>query len=226
MNENAESADVAAQPIDVDHIAQRIAERRAQLGMTEQELAKQAAMSTRYLWHLADAGPEFDPGGFLRVAAALHLTYQELLEGRSDAPPGQPEAAPRPALFRLTEPECWEKLGAHGIGRIAMPGEPGPAVFPVNYVIDARTVVYRTDPQGAAAVEADASVSFQVDHIDDRLSQGWSVLIAGTAQHVDDPGTIESLARRPGTQPWAGGHRPLWIRIRPERITGRRIGTI
>ncbi|MFB7666206.1 pyridoxamine 5'-phosphate oxidase family protein [Kitasatospora sp. NPDC056138] len=224
MNDNAQPA--AAQRPDPGAIARRIADRCAQLGLTEDTLARNAAMAPGYLRHLIEVGPGFDPGGFVRVAAALHLTYRELLEGRTDAPPGQTGAAPRPVLVHLTEPECWEKLGTHGIGRIALPVRPGPAVFPVNYTVDAGTVVYRTDPQGGAAPGAGAEVSFQADHIDDHLSQGWSVLIVGTAQHVDDPETVQRLAQLPGTEPWAGGSRPLWIRIRPEQVTGRRIGTM
>ncbi|MGE7435756.1 pyridoxamine 5'-phosphate oxidase family protein [Kitasatospora sp. NPDC001175] len=226
MNENTPATDPAVRPVAPGVLARHIAERCAQLGLTEAELAKLAAMSPGYLRHLAEAGPELDPNGFLRVAAALRLTRRELLEGRSDAPPGQPGAAARPALFRLTEPECWEMLGDHGIGRIALAAEPGPVVFPVNYLIDARTVVYRTDPNGGAAVAADTSVSVQVDHIDDRLRQGWSVLVVGTTRHVDDLEAVERLARLPGSRPWAGGHRPLWVRIQPERVTGRRIGSI
>lgn len=227
MNENAESAPGRGAPRPAPgSIAQHISERSTQLGLTAQALATQAGMAPRYLEHLIDAGPGFDPGGFLRLAAALQLTYRELLEGPSDPPPGQSEAAARPVLIHLTAHECWEKLGTHGVGRIALPVHPGPAVFPVNYTVDADTIVYRTDPQGAAAAEAGATVSFQVDRIDDHLSRGWSVLIIGTAEHVDDPDTLQRLAQRPGAEPWAGGNRPLWVRIRPEQITGRRIGTM
>ncbi|KJK59913.1 pyridoxamine 5'-phosphate oxidase family protein [Saccharothrix sp. ST-888] len=225
MNENAQPAAAAQRP-DPGAIARRIADRSAQLGLTEEMLAKNAAMAPGYLRHLIEVGPGFDPGGFVRIAAALHLTRRELLEGRSDAPSGQTGPAPRPVLVHLTEPECWEKLGTHGIGRIALPVRPGPTVFPVNYTIDARTIVYRTNPQGGADPEADTEMSFQADHIDDHLSRGWSVLIVGTAQHIDDPETIQHLAQLPGTEPWPGGGRHLWIRIQPEQITGRRIDTL
>ena len=116
--------------------------------MTEQELALMAGMAPRYLEQVLDAGPGFDPGGFVRIAAALGLTYQELLEGRSDPPPGQTGPGARPVLVRLTSTECWDCLGRHGVGRIALPVEPSPAVFPVNYTVEARTIIYRTAPGG------------------------------------------------------------------------------
>ncbi|MGA5823809.1 helix-turn-helix domain-containing protein [Kitasatospora sp. NPDC094028] len=207
-------------------IARRIVQRRDQLGMTEEMLAYQANMAPAYLRQLLRAGPEFDEEAFLRIAFALGMPWPELLSGhRPDAPPGQADAAARPLLLHLTEPQCWDLLGTHGVGRIGLPAVPAPVVLPVNYAVDARTIVYRTAPRGAAAPEDGSPVSFQVDHIDDRRSRGWSVLIRGEAHRIDDPGEEQRLAELPGAVPWAGGSRPLWVRIRPGEVTGRRIGT-
>lgn len=206
-----------------DPIVRRIAERRAELGLSESALSTRAAMSPRYLQHLLDAGPDFDPGGLVRVAAALDLTYQELLEGRRE-PPGRSEAGARPVLAQLSTAECWDKLGGHGVGRVAMPVQPGPAVLPVNYLVDEGTIVYRTTPGGPAQPAPGEGVSFQVDQIDDHLSRGWSVLLTGTAEHVEDGAEADRLAER-APEPWAGGDRPVWIRVRPKSVTGRRIHT-
>lgn len=209
-------------------IARRIAERRNSLGLTEDDLATRAGMAPPYLRHLLRCGPAFDRAGFLRIAAALELTYAELLEGRSDRPPGQHSAPTHPVLAHLTEDECWDRLGSRGVGRLALPTGPAPTVLPVNYIADARTLAYRTDPRGAAAPSPGTAVSFQIDHVDDRLTTGWSVLVSGTADHVQDPEAVrhlEHLEAEYGTRPWAGGNRPLWVRIQPGRITGRRIGT-
>lgn len=204
-------------------IAHRIDDRRSQLGISPEVLAREAGMSTRYLAVLTAAGPDFDPNAFLRIAAALGLTYRELTEGRAGLPPGQSQPGPRPVLVRLSEPECWDRLGVRGVGRIALPAEPGPAVFPVNYTVDERTIVYRTDPHGAAAALDGTPVSFQVDRIDDHRSHGWSVLITGTAERISDTETLQRLLRDLAVQPWAGGPRMQWIRVRPKAISGRRI---
>ncbi|WP_241002293.1 pyridoxamine 5'-phosphate oxidase family protein [Streptomyces sp. CB01881] len=211
-----------ADPADV---ARRVVERRDQLGMTDQMLAYQAAMAPRYLRHLLNAGPAFDPAGFARIGGALRMSWSELLEGRADAPPGQSAPGPRPLLLHLTEPECWSLIGTHGVGRVGLPVQPGPAVYPVNYAVTEGTIVYRTAARGSAAPADGSPVSFQVDHIDDHLSRGWSVLVLGEAHHVDDSDEAERLSQLPGTTPWAGGDRPLWVRIRPDEITGRRLGT-
>ncbi|MGW6914201.1 pyridoxamine 5'-phosphate oxidase family protein [Kitasatospora sp. NPDC054939] len=204
-------------------VARRIADRQRQLGLTEEELAYRAAMAPQYLRHLLATGPVFDPAALVRIAAVLRTTWPVLLEGRTDAPPGQAEAGEHPLLFHLTVPECWDLMGTRGIGRIALNTQPGPAVYPVNYAVDARTIVYRTAPRAADPPDA-SPVSFQVDRIDDQLSRGWSVLVLGQARHVVDLHEQERLAQLPGAVPWAGGDRPLWVRIRPDEVTGRRIG--
>lgn len=214
-----------------DHIvrhdlADRVAGRLRQSGVSRKELARQAGMSPKYLEQVLTSTPDFDPWGLLRVATALGVTYRELFEGRSDPPPGQTEAASRPVLATLTEKECWDRLGTHGVGRVALASEPGPAVYPVNYAVDAKTIIYRTAPQGAAVPESGAGVSFETDRIDDDLRRGWSVLITGAAEMIDDPGTAEQVARGHDVEPWAGGYRPLWIRIRPAHVTGRHITTM
>ncbi|MFJ9843448.1 pyridoxamine 5'-phosphate oxidase family protein [Kitasatospora sp. NPDC101155] len=85
------------------------------------------------------------------------------------------------------------------------------------------SVVYRTAERGAAAAEPGSEVSFEVDHIDEHQSTGWSVLIVGIAEHVADPGEVRRFEEQPGSRPWAGGVRSLWIRIVPGQVSGRLI---
>lgn len=214
---------MSVQP-DCDDIARRILQRRDQLGLSEGMLAHRAAMSPAYLRQLLCSGPEFDPPGFVRISAVLGMTWPELLSGRRpDAPPGQTDTSRRGLLLRLTEPQCWELLGTRGIGRVGLPGSSAPVVLPVNYVVDARTIAYRTDPRGAAAPADGSAVSFEVDRIDEHRSAGWSVLILGQVHLVDTRDEEERLAALPGSTPWARGSRPLWVRVRPVTVTGRRI---
>ncbi|MEV6211611.1 pyridoxamine 5'-phosphate oxidase family protein [Kitasatospora sp. NPDC051914] len=204
-------------------ITRRVVARCRQLGLTQEDAAARAGMSPRYLGYLLDFGQEFDPDALFRLARVLGMTYADLVEGRGDAPPGRSPAAPYPRLVRLTEQECWDRLGTHGVGRIALQGEPYPMVLPVNYTVDGRTLAYRTSDFGAAASAAGTAVAFEVDHVDDRRSTGWSVLVGGRAERVDDPGAEQQLAALATTEPWAGGHRNLWIRIVPATVTGREV---
>ncbi|WP_435178464.1 pyridoxamine 5'-phosphate oxidase family protein [Actinacidiphila sp. bgisy145] len=208
-----------------DRLRRRIAERQRQLGVSDAVLAKRARMSPHYLRQLAAVGLDFDPDGLRRVAAALGMTFQDLIDDRTDIPPGQPGPGERPVLIRLTGTECWDRVGPHGVGRVVLPAEPAPVAYPVNYAVDAETVVYRTAREGEAAPGEGTVVSFEVDRIDEETSQGWSVLLTGQAERV---GAAESrhLAEEELIRPWAGGDRPQWVRIHPDRVTGRRIGAL
>ncbi|MEU7166738.1 pyridoxamine 5'-phosphate oxidase family protein [Streptomyces morookaense] len=206
-----------------DSMATRATLRREQLGMTREEAAERAGMSVAYLRHLEAMGGDFDPAALMRLAATLEMPYEDLVEGRRDAAPGRSPAAPHPVLMQLTERECWNRLGTHGIGRLGLSTDAGPVVLPVNFLVDARTIVYRTDPGGTAAAPAGSRLAFETDHIDEQLKNGWSVLVTGSADHVTDPDAVRSLSERPGAEPWAGGVRSLWIRIVPARVSGRTI---
>lgn len=204
-------------------IADRVAERSRALGMSTDEVAGRAGMAPRYLRYLMDEDADFDPAGLLRVAAALDMSYRELLHGPSRPPPGQGPAAPHPSLRDLSETEAWDLVDGHGVGRIALADAPAPAVFPVNYTIDAHTVAYRTRPGSPACPNSGEDVSFEVDRIDDHLRAGWSVLITGTAEYVEDQEGQERLAASEVEGPWAGERRPLWVRVRPSAVSGRRV---
>ncbi|WP_238194244.1 pyridoxamine 5'-phosphate oxidase family protein, partial [Methylobacterium frigidaeris] len=54
--------------------------------------------------------------------------------------------------------------------------------------------------------------AFEVDHIDDAFSRGWSVLVVGAADALTEPREVAVLENEAGTvTPWAGGERDLWV---------------
>ena len=61
-----------------------------------------------------------------------------------------------------------------------------------------------------------------MDHLDDALGEGWSVLLTGTASVITDPAGLDR-ARALGIEPWAGGDRPVYVRMTVTQVTGRRI---
>ncbi|MEU0995872.1 helix-turn-helix domain-containing protein [Streptomyces olivaceus] len=202
-------------------VADRVAVLRERLGMSRNELAMRAGMSLVYLREVENRAGDFDPDALARLARVLQVPLEEITEGRPDAPPGRGTAVSRPVLQRLSEQECWQRLGTHGIGRIGYSAGGAPVVVPVNFLVDGRSIVYRTDPEGAAGVRAGAQVAFEVDHIDDDTGVGWSVLVTGTVEHPADHDAFEAVARRLGAGPWAGGRRDLWVRVRPGEVSGR-----
>src|SRR5258708_12006697 len=65
-------------------------------------------------------------------------------------------------------------------------------------------------------------VGFDVDHLDDVLGEGWSVLLSGTARVITDPAELRRAIAL-GIEPWAGGERDVYIRLTPSQITARRL---
>lgn len=210
--------------IPVGDLGRRLALRRNQLGLTREETAARAGMATGYLRHLEEH-PEAAPsaGTLLRLAGVLETTVTELTGGNAERPPGPGRAVRGAGLRRLDAEECWALLGTHGVGRIAVPTVEGPAIVPVNYSIVDGSVVFRTEPHASPARAAGRRVAFEVDRIDEAFSRGWSVLVRGTARAVTDPDEVRRLAERAYGEPWAGGQRPLWLRIDATGISGRRI---
>ncbi|TDU87884.1 nitroimidazol reductase NimA-like FMN-containing flavoprotein (pyridoxamine 5'-phosphate oxidase superfamily) [Kribbella voronezhensis] len=130
-----------------------------------------------------------------------------------------------PALFQHLPPEeCRDLLTTKSVGRVGFSSPDGPQVLPVNYVVHRRDIIFRTDAGSALANAMRGSrVAFEIDDIDEFLQSGWSVLIVGDADHVDDPDLLVELWGDRGPQPWAVGLRTQFVRITPTRLTGRRV---
>jgi nitroimidazol reductase NimA-like FMN-containing flavoprotein (pyridoxamine 5'-phosphate oxidase superfamily) len=138
---------------------------------------------------------------------------------------GQAEAVTEP----LGEAECLRLLAAGGVGRIGYSGRFGPTILPVNFALHGQTIVFRTgqhSPMGddlrTGIADAAYKVAFEVDEISPATREGWSILVQGAAHHVDSEAELAAV-RQTGVQPWPGGDKDLFIRIVPDRVTGRRI---
>ncbi|UUU26073.1 helix-turn-helix domain-containing protein [Streptomyces sp. DSM 40750] len=205
-------------------VGRRIAQRREELGLTREETAERAGTVPSYLQYLEEQSTATPGTGVLiRLADALETTVDALRGGGADLPPGVGRAAGHPQLVELSTEECRARLSTHGVGRIAVSTPVGPVVVPVNYSVVDDAVVFRTAPDATPAAAAGTQVAFEVDHIDEALSRGWSVLVRGRAREVSDPDAVRRLEERAYSGPWAGGARDMWLCIDPAEITGRSI---
>ncbi|MGW2485834.1 helix-turn-helix domain-containing protein [Streptomyces sp. NPDC001606] len=205
-------------------LGRRIRRRRTELGLSRDELAFRAGMAEAYVAHLEEhstAAP--DAGTLLRLAGALRTSPADLAGGHTSLPAGIGQAARYARLGELDEQECRELLATHGVGRVSVSTEGAPVVVPVNYSVVDGAIVFRTSPGSVTTRGLGHEVAFEVDRVDDALSQGWSVLVRGTARAVTDPAETRRLAEHAYSTPWAGGERDLWVRIEPSALTGRRI---
>ncbi len=124
----------------------------------------------------------------------------------------------------LGEDECRALLAGAAIGRIVFTHHALPAVQPVNFAVSGGDIVFRTSRTSRLAkAAADTIVAFEIDEFDTAAETGWSVVAVGPARHVADPADAAVLAALP-LRSWAPGERDHFIRIRPQLITGRRIG--
>jgi nitroimidazol reductase NimA-like FMN-containing flavoprotein (pyridoxamine 5'-phosphate oxidase superfamily) len=126
-------------------------------------------------------------------------------------------------LTDLTEAECWTQLESRDLARIAWTaGGGGPQILPVNYVTHDNSLWLRTTAHSSMAEQIDESrVALEVDDLDPATHVGWSVVLHGRAEafYREDEVPAEVTALRS----WAGGQRPLWIQVRAELITGKRL---
>jgi nitroimidazol reductase NimA-like FMN-containing flavoprotein (pyridoxamine 5'-phosphate oxidase superfamily) len=131
----------------------------------------------------------------------------------------------RTGLEVLAQDECLRLLRKQGVGRVAVVAGGRPMIFPVNYAVDGRAIVFRTDEGSKLdGVTSGINVAFEIDGIDRMYHTGWSVLVSGVGQHVVGATEVARLAELP-LLPWAAGEKSHWVRIRPDAITGRRIMT-
>ncbi|HEX7263904.1 MAG TPA: pyridoxamine 5'-phosphate oxidase family protein [Candidatus Dormibacteraeota bacterium] len=132
---------------------------------------------------------------------------------------GPPDAG----LEEIPEDECLEILQQHGLGRIAVVVDGQPQIFPVNYAMSGRIVVFRTGSGTKLSHAPGTKVCFEIDDFDLASGAGWSVMVQGLAVDATDSFDDVSWAAH-AAAPWplAPGAKPFRVAIEPIRITGRR----
>jgi nitroimidazol reductase NimA-like FMN-containing flavoprotein (pyridoxamine 5'-phosphate oxidase superfamily) len=129
----------------------------------------------------------------------------------------------RQELEVLGRQQCLALLETVQVGRLVFTEDALPAVQPVNFRLSGDDVVIRV--AGGAKLTAAAQnfvVAFEADELDPDLRTGWSVTVVGHAQRITD---VDELVQVSGTfvQPWVDGRRDHFVRIRTEKVTGRRL---
>ena len=218
--QDSTAAPLAGEPSD---LGTRVSARRKELKLSRQQLAELAGLSVPYLEYLETHPARPTPEVLQQLAAALQTTPEMLLGVGADRPPSQSGPSGRPVLQTLTAAECYDLLSPGGVGRVAFTTADGPVVLPVHYAMAGQTVIFRTAPDTLLAGYLDGPAGFEVDRLDEALSQGWSVLVTGRAVRVTSEADVRRLEQHTGIQPWAGGARDVYVRIIPRKITGRRI---
>ena len=94
---------------------------------------------------------------------------------------------------------------ALGVGMLATAAQARPEMVGVRSAeFSPGTIVIRTGQGTMVEGHADEQVAFEVDHLDEALNQGWSVLVRGLAHRVAHPAELRNVADA-GTHSW-GNH--------------------
>lgn len=120
----------------------------------------------------------------------------------------------------LSQSECWDHLKSASLGRLVTAVDGQPEIFPVNFVVQHRSVLFRT-AEGTKLVSAviNNNVLFEAD--DHNVVEGWSVVVKGIARTLRTDEEIDE-AEKAQLLPWTATVKQHFVRIRPMSITGRR----
>ena len=132
-------------------------------------------------------------------------------------------SAPEHHLGVLDETTCFRLLTRERFGRIAFSSHGLPAIFPVNYVLEGDTAIFRTEPgEKLTAAEKGAVACLEIDGHDGSGLRGWSVMATGRLR-VASWMRVGGLSRLPAA-PWAWSPTDHFVEMSVELITGRTVG--
>lgn len=116
--------------------------------------------------------------------------------------------------------ECWSAMRTVSLGRLGFSVDAEQELFPLNFVIDQGTVVFRTSSASRIGLCLDGrGVAFEADGFIDGVA--WSVVVKGHAKEIK--GLYDSIAAAElPVHPLQPGHKPRLVRITPDAVTGRR----
>lgn len=121
----------------------------------------------------------------------------------------------------LSMNECWALLRSAPIGRVAVRVDRHVEIFPVTFLVERGTIVFRT----ATGTKVDAmsvhpDVAFEADGYDGDTGDAWSVVVRAQAGDIDDADALHVLSD--GLVPWQSGPKPRIVQLVPSHISGRR----
>lgn len=123
-------------------------------------------------------------------------------------------------VTEVTEHEIWELLRSTPLGRLAVTAAGEIDIFPVNYIVDGSTLLFRTAP-GTKLIELTvrSAVAFEIDGWTEHSA--WSVVVKGIAEQLDHQADIDRADTLP-LLPWIPTLKYRYVRITPTQVSGRR----
>ena len=126
----------------------------------------------------------------------------------------------------LAADACWELLRSTDVGRLAVSVAGHPDIFPVNYVVDHGTIVFRTAPgTKLSSVVIGHAVAFEADGYEPEAGEAWSIVVKGGGEQITRSQEMIDTTGLP-LFPWQAGAKHRFVRIVPTDISGRRFHVV
>lgn len=122
----------------------------------------------------------------------------------------------------LTFDQCWELLEDGAVGRLALVVDGHPEIFPVNYVVHRRSIVFRSAGGSKLwGAEAARPAALEIDGYDPHTEEAWSVVARGDTEVIQDQADKDAVDAL-NLEPWHSGPKDNYIRLTAKALTGRR----
>lgn len=119
---------------------------------------------------------------------------------------------------------CLGKLGSATLGRLGVNVAALPVVVPVNFVVDANSIVFRMTPGARLMAAMDETVvAFEVDDYDAEADRGWSVLVQGIAREIKDSERLNRVRALPLRPITPDGSADRFVEVKMVTVTGREV---
>ena len=166
-----------------------------------------------------------DTVSVILLTAVKQPTAEPAHASRSERPASHP-AEPAPTVEDLSVSDCWSLLRTGTVARLAVWVDDHPDIFPLNYVVDHASIVFRSrEGTKLAGALTDTPVAMEVDGYSAETSRAWSVVLKGRARAIEQTEELlDTFAL--SLFPWQGGTKNRFIRIVPDVITGRRFPVV
>ena len=124
-------------------------------------------------------------------------------------------------IAHIPHDECWSLLHRSGVGALATIAQGRPDLFPINYLVDGHTLLFRSAPgTKVAELEVNPHAAFVAQGQD--AESAWSVVLRGEVEMLTDQvevvgsGALELAS-------WAPGSKRVFMRLTPSSVQGRRV---
>ena len=119
----------------------------------------------------------------------------------------------------LSETECRAVLRQSTLGRLATAVGGTVDIVPVNFYSDGQSILLRTAP-GTKLLELTINDQVALETDSHNETEAWSVVVHGSASQLELREEIDEAEHSPLVT-WSPTAMDRWVRIVPQRITGR-----